>query len=339
VLILNWNGRQWLRQCVDAVLRQDPAPAEVWVVDNGSSDGSGEMAGAWPNVRWLQLNSNVGFGAAYNRAIGQCRRDVVVLLNNDTLVQPGWLAELTCELDRHPEAAAAGSKLLFLDRPDVLNHGGGQITSLGAAYDVDWGARDPAGERPSRACSMASGAALALRREAFLDVAGFDESYFAYFEDADLCWRLWLKGYTVRYVPAARVLHAYGGSTGEGRHSAFRIRHCQTNRLQNMAKNLELGTLSRLWPASLAYDAARLGTLRRGGQAAAVRAYVQGTLCFWQLLPHVLEQRRRAQATRRRSDAELFRLGVLAGLGQAAAEWRRLGSLRSQWGRFAPSEE
>ncbi len=293
-----------------------------------------ELARArFPAVRVLALGENLGFGAAYNRAIGAVECGQVALLNNDTAVQPGWLEALQAELERHPEAAAAGSKLLFMDRPAVVNHAGGQITALGAAYDVGWGTADDPNDDGSRECSAATAAAMLMRREAFLEAGGFDEAYFAYFEDADLCWRFWLRGYTVRYAPRARALHAYGGSTGFGRASPFRIEHCQTNRLQNMAKNLEAGSLARLWPASMAYDAARLWRLTRSGRPAAARAYARGTATFTRRLPHVLEQRKRVQAGRRRSDAELRRLGVLAGLRETAAEWRRLSRLEGASGR------
>jgi GT2 family glycosyltransferase len=330
VLVLNWNGARWLEGCFRALLAQEGPAFEAWLVDNGSTDGSVELVRSrFPQARVLALEQNLGFGAAYNRAIEAVECPLAALLNNDTAVQPGWLRELQAELEQHPEAAAAGSKLLFMDRPGTVNHAGGQITSLGAAYDAGWGTADDPAEQDSRECSAATAAAMLVRREAFLDVGGFDESYFAYFEDADLCWRLWLKGCTVRYAPRARALHAYGGTTGSGRASAFRIRHCQTNRLQNMAKNLGPETLARLWPLSLAYDAVRMVGLLRAGDRRGFGAYVQGTRSWLRLLPHVLNERRRVQAMRSRSDAELFRLGVLAGPRQAAREWRRLAALAS----------
>src|SRR5690348_14776640 len=91
VLVLNWNGRRWLEGCLGAVLA-DGGAGEVWVVDNGSRDGSVELVRErFPEVRVLELGRNLGFGAAYNRAIAACGAEWVVLLNNDTRVQAGWL--------------------------------------------------------------------------------------------------------------------------------------------------------------------------------------------------------------------------------------------------------
>lgn len=147
-----------------------------------------------------------------------------------------------------------GGKLLYLDRPNVLNHAGGGLTLLGSAYDIGFGQPDHNGNDGPRPVGCVTGAAMLLRRDAFLELGGFDDAYFAYFEDADLCWRWWLRGYELRYTPEARVLHAYGRSTGLGRLAPLRIEHCQTNRLQNMFKNLELQTLLRVLPLSVVYD-------------------------------------------------------------------------------------
>jgi GT2 family glycosyltransferase len=168
---------------------------------------------------------------------------------------------------------------------------------------------------------------MLLRRQAFLSVGGFDDSYFAYFDDADLCWRFWLAGYSVHYEPAARVLHAYGGSSQGGRLSTFRLEHCQTNRLQNMFKHLEFSTLVAMAPISTAYDLGRVLMLLRNGQGQAAGALIRGTRRFRVLLPHVLSERRRIQSTRVRSDQELIRLGAIASLRHARHEWRRLGGL------------
>jgi GT2 family glycosyltransferase len=169
---------------------------------------------------------------------------------------------------------------------------------------------------------------MLLRRAAFETVGGFDESYFAYFEDADLCWRLWLRGYTVRFQPAARVLHAYGGSTTDGRLSPFRIKHCQANRLQNMTKHLEVSTFIGAFPASLAYDSLRLVQLVSAGRLRAARALIAGTAAFFKMFKHAVNERRRCQTGRVRSDRELLQLGALVDIFEAAREWRRLGGLR-----------
>jgi GT2 family glycosyltransferase len=253
------------------------------------------------------------------------------LLNNDTRVTGDWLAELVETIEERPEVTAVGSKLMYLERPTVVNHAGGRLTSLGAAYDIGLGADDDQRFNIPGPVGCATGAALLVRRDLFFEVGGFDERYFAYFDDADLCWRFWLRGYQVLYQPRARVLHAYGGSASGGRLSMLRLQHCQTNRLQNMFKRLETRMLTML-PMSLGYDALRTLQLARAGRLDGVRALARGTRRFAEFLPEVMAERRRVQARRRRSDRELLGLGVMASLGEARREWRRLGGLSSEPG-------
>jgi GT2 family glycosyltransferase len=298
------------------------------LVDNGSRDDSLRFVRErFPRVHVLELGSNLGFGAAYNRLIAATSAPLVALLNNDTCVEPDWLATLSDEISTHPDTAVVGSKLLFLNRPTAVNHAGGRLTVFGSAFDVGFGAVDgPSFAQPGDT-GCATGAAMLLRREAFLRAGGFDEHYFAYFEDADLCWRLWLSGHTVRLQPAARVLHAYGGSLASQRTAAFRVEHCQANRLQNMVKHLETNLLLAALPLSLAYDASRVVELCKARRGKAALALVRGSMQVMKGYRDLLDRRRLVQRSRRRSDHELFELGVLVGLRHAAREWTRLSRL------------
>ena len=201
----------------------------------------------------------------------------------------------------------------------------GGLSVLGAAWDMGFGQPDRPGYDEPRQVGCVTGAAMLMRREAFLELGGFDDSYFAYFEDADLCWRWWLRGYELRYTPRARALHAYGGSTALGRLSPLRIENCQTNRLQNMVKNLELQTVVRVLPVSILYDTLRVSELWRRGHADAAQAHLRGSREFRRHLGHALTQRRQVQASRIRSDQELLGQGVLSGVVAAAREGRRIG--------------
>jgi GT2 family glycosyltransferase len=328
VLVLNWNGRRWLDGCLGSVLDQVGRRDEVWLIDNGSCDGSAEhVAGRFPGVRVSAFGRNLGFAEAYNRAVAGVDAGLVLLLNNDVVLEPGCLAALRAAMEADPDAAAVGAKLLFMERPGTVNHAGGRLTLLGSAYDLDLGAPDGPGVGTSGACGCATGAAMLVRRAAFEAVGGFDGRYFAYFEDADLCWRFWLRGYTVRHEPAARVLHAYGGSTGRQRASLPRIELCQANRLRNMAKNLAAPTLLRALPASLAFDAYRMAEFARAANGEGVAALASGTGRFLRHLPETLARRRAVQPGRVRSDDELLRSGVVADLWTAAREWRRLAAV------------
>jgi GT2 family glycosyltransferase len=229
VAIVNYNTREHLHACLATV--QLEAPSEVVVVDNASSDGSTEMVRA--DYPWVALHANktnLGYGAAANQAIASCSAEYVLLLNSDTLLQAGALMALSGYLDLHPHAAIVGPHLVEADGtlqascypfPTPLNTFLENSTSaillgrlirrhiplLRNFYLRTWP------HTSARVVPWLKGAALAIRRTAFDAVGGFDESYFMYFEDADLCYRLNAAGWKVHFVPITTVVHIGGAST------------------------------------------------------------------------------------------------------------------------------
>jgi len=229
VAIVNYNTRDYLRACLSTVLSQ--APSEVIVVDNGSSDDSLEMVHAdYPSVVVQANKTNVGYGAAANQAIARCKAAYVLLLNADTLLKPGALHALSSYLDQNPRAAIVGPRLIEVDGSlqascypyptplhTLLENSRCAIT-LGRLirryappfrklYLRTW-AHDYA-----RVVPWLKGAALAIRRETFEAVDGFDPSFFMYFEDADLCYRLKAAGWQIHFAPVTTVVHVGGAST------------------------------------------------------------------------------------------------------------------------------
>jgi len=202
VAIVNYNTREHLRACLATV--QSEAPSETIVIDNASSDGSAEMVRAeYPWVTLHANQTNPGYGAAANQAIASCTAEYVLLLNSDTLLQAGALMALSSYLDLHPRAAIVGPRLVEPDGilqascypfPTPLNTFLENSTSafllgrlirchiplLRNSYLRTWP------HNAARVVPWLKGGALAIRRTAFDAVGGFDESYFMYFEDADL---------------------------------------------------------------------------------------------------------------------------------------------------------
>lgn len=239
VAVVSFNTREHLRACLAAVLAQDPAT--VVVADNGSADGSAEMVRRdFPGVRLLVDSGNPGFGAAANAAVAALETPgtpgatapYVLLLNADAVPRPGALAALAEHLDRHPEAAVAGPRVLYPDgrlQPSCFPFPSPWTALLGEAH-LGWFLRFVPGLRErhlrtwrhdrARAVPWVLGAALALRRTDFSAVGGFDPGYFLYFEEVDLCWRLAAAGRQVWFTPAAEVVHAGGASTGPRRGEA-----------------------------------------------------------------------------------------------------------------------
>lgn len=227
VIVLAWNGERWLRPCLAALRAQQYAGRHaVLVVDNGSTDGSAELvAREFPEMALIRSERNLGFSGGNNLALralragaapapADFRPDMAVLLNQDTEVQPGWLAALADALERHPDAGAAGCKILGPD--GLLQHAGGRLEwplaegghhGAGAA---DAGQHDAEGE-----AEWVTGAALALRLDLPAKLTLLDEGYSpAYYEDVDLCYRLRAAGHRVIYAPAARLTHHENSSLG-----------------------------------------------------------------------------------------------------------------------------
>lgn len=324
VLVLNYNGRQHLEPCFRALQAQTYRDFDAFLVDNASRDDSCQLvARRFPWVRVLLMPENLGL-PAYNRVIAALDHELVALLNNDTAVQPTWLAELVRALDDDPSAAAATSKILFMDDPSTINHAGGAITWLGLGYDIGFGQPDgPPFDCPRYVGAFCGGAAL-LRRRVFLDLGGFDDTYFAYFEDVDLSWRMALHSYRVLYVPSAVVHHKFGASFGP-RGSLLRERLCERNRWATMIKNVGAHRLGPLLLASCAFHLLKLLEHLLLGRPAHARALLLGLHDAARALPHTLRQRRRIQRSRTITDHQLARDRTIVPLPDAVRERLRLG--------------
>lgn len=200
--------------------------SEVVVVDNASTDGTAEaVRRSFPEVKLLE-GPNAGYGAAANRGIAACSAPFVLLLNSDVEVRPGALRALADHLESHPRAGLAGPRL---ENPDgTLQRS--CFAFLGtlrlAVEKTALGRRLRSHGRP-RTAPWVLGAALAIRREAFEAVGGFDPAFFLYGEEVDLCWRLWQAGWEVHYTPAATVMHVGGAST----RSRFEVQRVESARL------------------------------------------------------------------------------------------------------------
>jgi GT2 family glycosyltransferase len=217
VVIVSFNTVELLRACLKSVLKQ--SPAEVIVVDNASSDGSAEMVRTEYPAVVLQVNqTNVGYGRAANQAIANSAAKYVLLLNADTVLETGALMQLQTYLDVHSEAAVVGPRLLNPDRslqsscrsfprPLSLYPLIKRVPMWRTHYLLTWE------HNRDRAVGWLTGAALAIRREAFNSAGGFDESYFMYFEEVDLCCRLRQKGWQIHFTPTAEITHVGGAST------------------------------------------------------------------------------------------------------------------------------
>ena len=322
VLVLNLNGREYLDSCL-ASLEAQVYPRErfeIVVIDNGSTDGSLEfVSAAYPRARVVKFASNQGFCAPYNAAVRDCESQFVALLNNDTRVAADWLTELVSAAQRH-EAAAVAAKILSWDGT-AIDFAGNVTSFIGHSWQADSG--EPATrsyeERPL--LSACAGSAL-FSRTAFIDAGGFDEDFFAYFEDVDLGWRLNLFGERVVFAPTAVTYHRLHGTSSRWAFSP-RLRVLERNALAMIYKNYEAATLQRVLPAAIGLLLLR-ATMRSGIDKLNLKlatspshvidthphlaAHLIALEDFCRQLPALRQKRQLVQERRRRSDAELFEL-------------------------------
>lgn len=329
VLILNYNGKVHLGVCLSSVLDQIEPNDEVYLVDNGSIDGSVQyVEEQYPEVKVIKFETNLGFALAYNKAVALVPQEIVLFLNNDVEVDRDWLAQLRMALQRSPGGIAiCGSKILLYDNRHIVNHAGGVLTVIGGGIDLDFMKNDEETAREAQFAGCVSGASMIVSRQVFLALGGFDPDFFAYFEDVDLCWRAWLAGYMVQFIPSSRVYHKLSSTMGPHL-TPERIFLGQKNRLQAMVKNLELWNALVGLFASGIYTTIRLTRLLCVGKHTAALAILRGDWWFLLHLRSIITKRAQIQQGRKISDDFLLERGLMVRLVHGVKEFARLNRLR-----------
>jgi GT2 family glycosyltransferase len=244
VVIVAFNSGPDLQRAIDGLAGQTFREFQAVVWDNASSDGSTDELRLPPNVRLHRSPDNLGFAAANNRAAALGPSRWIACLNPDAFPEPGWLAALV-EAGERTGAAAVGSLQLHDADPALLD-GVGDVLSIGGVAWRGGYLRPRAAYHLGEAEIFAPCAAAALyRRDAFESAGGFDERYFAFFEDVDLGLRLRLAGHSAVFAPDAVVRHVGGGSASKV--SGFAERHGLRNLVRTFAKSMPLV----LWPIAL----------------------------------------------------------------------------------------
>lgn len=252
VLVVGYNSRPHLQDCF-ASLQQMDYPAdrlELVLVDNASSDGSVEFVRQrFPAVTIVQTGDNLGFAGGNNFGARQARGEWIATLNPDMRVRPDWLREMVRVALADPEVACVGSRILTWDGRRI-DFGGAAMNFYGFGMQVGLGRRDVETFNRDRDILFACGGALLIRRDVFLQLGGFDQDYFAFFEDVDLGWRLWQAGYKVRLAGRAVVYHIHHGAWGAVPLARRQILY-ERNALYTVFKNYQENNLKQVWPASV----------------------------------------------------------------------------------------
>jgi GT2 family glycosyltransferase len=243
VVIVTHNSLATLPRCLSSVATQAVQPKRLVIVDNASNDGSAGItrkelfAADSCTPELVEFTENLGFAAANNRAIAMCDTEFVALLNPDAFPHPDWLEKLLAAAERHPEAAAFGSRQMIDGQPGIVDGTGDAYHVSGLSWRTGHGRPLRDEDLVEREIFSPCAAAALYRRSALIDVGGFDEDFFCYFEDVDLGFRLRLAGYSCVYVPDAVVDHVGSASTG-GKRSGFAAYHGHRNLVWCFVKNM-----------------------------------------------------------------------------------------------------
>jgi len=341
VVTANRNGAEHLRRFLESIHAQGLAPSELEfiLVDNGSVDESvGLVRRALPEARVIVNANNEGFARASNQGAAEARGRYVAFLNNDLRLGAGWVRAMLDKLESSSEGTVCtASRVLSWDGA-TIDFADAAMAFNGIGFQPGFGSSVSGGEDRGASDELlfADGAAMLIDREVFLAAAGFDEDYFAYYEDVDLGWRLWTLGYRVVLCPDAVAYHRHGGSRGTAWRKRFLL---ERNALFSVLKNYEEASLAMVLPAALmlasckasaclgvrveefapgaaaSRRAGAIGRLRTALRAARPSAcedrWREGLATLAAVdavaasLPRVMKKRARIQASRRRSDREI----------------------------------
>jgi N-acetylglucosaminyl-diphospho-decaprenol L-rhamnosyltransferase len=302
VVIVNFNGGDFLQAAVEGLANQVMDDFEAVIVDNASTDGSLERL-VLPDGRFrvIQAGSNTGFAAGSNLGARDASALWLAMLNPDAVPNPQWLARLRAATERYPDVALFGSTQLMANAPTLLDGAGDNYSVFGLAWRGGYGTPAARVSGDMEVFSLCAAAAL-YRRDVFSAAGGFAEAFFCYLEDVDLCFRLRLQGHRAIQVADARVAHV--GSALTGAASAFALYHSTRNGVWLLARCMPWPLLVLAMPL---YFAAQLWLMWRTGHWT---ARLDGLRDGLRALPAQWPERRRLNASRHLSSRRLSRMLV-----------------------------
>lgn len=252
VIIVNWNGRRFLENCLGSLSKIKYKNTEIFFVDNASKDDSVAFVKKnYPNIKIILNSKNLGYAGGHEGAFRKAKGELILLLSTDTIVEKNLLWELAKAIYSEKNIGAVMPKLLMYPDKNLIDSIGSFFLASGIIYHIG---RDKDQAKPQYNKSMeifsGKGACMLFKKEVLAKTGLFDKDYFAYFEETDLCHRIWLSGNKVIYWPKTSVCHMGGGASKQMVPS-FILYHSYKNILCTYIKNLSLRYLIRVLPLTL----------------------------------------------------------------------------------------
>jgi GT2 family glycosyltransferase len=240
IIIPNYNGEKFLQNCIASIYNQTHTNFELIIVDNASDDLSCDFIEAnyeqYNQIKLIKLPQNYGFSRAVNEGIKVAQGEYVVLLNNDTEATPSWLSNLVKCIESDEKIFSCSSKMIRYNSRDKIDDAGDEYTILGWAYKRGDGLDRNKYANDSEIFSSCAGAAI-YRKKVFDEIGYFDEDFFAYMEDVDICYRSKISGYKNVYCSEAIVYHV-GSATSGSKYNSFKVRLAARNNIYVIVKNM-----------------------------------------------------------------------------------------------------
>jgi len=252
IIIVNYNGKKWLKQCIDSLFQQTYKPYEIIIVDNNSEDGSVEyLKKNYKKITLIENDDNYGFAKGNNIGLEKAKGDYIVLLNNDTYVEKDFLKKMVHAFDEIPHLAIAQSQLVLMNNTNKLDTCGGFWTDTAFLYHVGNHKDKSISQYTSSFPVFTVKAASVIIKKSVIDTLGlFDDDFWCYYEETDFCQRAWLAGYECWYYPKATTYHAMGGTSLTFGNEIVQF-HNFKNKLLSFLKNFETKNLLTIIPVYL----------------------------------------------------------------------------------------
>jgi GT2 family glycosyltransferase len=317
IIIVNYNGGIIFKNCLESVKKLNYSNYELVIVDNGSTDGTEKYAN-------INNTKNTGFVGGNNQGVEIAKGKYILLLNNDTIIKPDLLDILVSRMDKDETLGVIQPKIFLMDKAGYLDNAGSFFTKIGFLDHWGFNKKDSGEYNNEKEIFSAKGACMMIRKELIDKIGLFDKDYFAYFEESDFCWRVWLSGYKIIYYPKTSIRHKVGFTT-KSQNVNFLNYLYYRNRICSLIKNLEFKNLIWIFPLHLvlSFGIAFIFLIR--GSMSSFLLIMRAIKWNFVYLENTLKKRSKVQKIRQISDEVIFSsVGRKVDLGKFFNDFKRV---------------
>lgn len=309
IIIINYNGKKWLKECLDSCYKQSYKKFEVILVDNASTDQSLALVRKYfSKVKIIHNKKNFGFAKGNNIGVSTAKGQYIFLLNNDTVIDKNCLANLLTFFEKRSTIGSVQPKLLRMSNKKYLDQCGSYWTDSTYLYHYGYG-KNADKQKYNTAMPFFSnmGAAMMIKKRLIEEIGLFDNDFWCYYEETDFCHRAWLAGFECWYYPKSIVYHSKGGTSILFDNSLIQF-HNYKNKVCSYLKNFQLRSLITILPTFVITGIFISTLLLLKGKRK--EAFVFYQALYWNIvhLKSTLEKRKKIQKTRTKKDKEIFNL-------------------------------